>query len=167
MSMQARLSEGDRRLYSVNRDIAHNFKAVISLVMKRFDSDAWPELTAMLAREKVSMAEVDRALSSYCSYVASGATDPKLPMVEALRDSKFLDCHPAAQVAVMAMLGTAYAGIQFAGAREATVGGEGPLMSLSDLLQHARKFQRYAGMSRIRRKLVAWRAKLKSMLERD
>ena len=72
-------------------------------------------------------------------------------MYDSLEHCGFFKTKPAAQVAVLAMIGTCYAGIQYAGIREATVGGEGPLATIEELMVHAQRFREYTGMSRRRR----------------
>jgi hypothetical protein len=85
-------------------------------------------------------------------------------MHDSIEASGFFACKPAAQVAVLAMIGTAYAGIQFAGVRDASisVGGkvDGPLASLEQLLEYADRFRRYAGMSRWQRRLLHLRSRI-------
>lgn len=167
MSVQARLSEGDRRLYSVNRDVAHNFKYVMQLVAQRFDEDAWPAITSLCKREGVLIGDIDKALACYCEYVVMATTHPDRDMLMALEVSGFFDCHATAQVCVMAMIGTTYAGIQFVGVREATVGSEGPMLSMGDLVQAATKFRNYTTMSRFRRSLIAYYRRFLTLFDRS
>jgi|694.fasta_scaffold29027_11 hypothetical protein len=164
MSLQARMSSSDNRLYNVNRDVAHNFTQVMSLVAGRLEDQQWVELSEVLARENVSMDDLGNACGCYCTYLASAATKPELSMHDSIEASGFFACKPAAQVAVLAMIGTAYAGIQFAGVRDASisVGGkvDGPLASLEQLLEYADRFRRYAGMSRWQRRLLHLRSRI-------
>jgi hypothetical protein len=159
MTMQARMSADDRRLYNPSRDVAHNFKDVMNLVAARLEDEVWPELTALLKREAVTMDDLGEACGAYCRYLASAVEEPNLPMQQSLDKAGFLSCKPAAQIAVMALIGSCYAGIQFAGVREATINGEGPLQSVGDLLQHAQHFQEHVGLSRWQRKLKKWKSK--------
>lgn len=147
MGLQARMSENDRRLYSPNRDVAHNFKDVMELVASRLEDGKWPELAELLQREGVTMDDLGEACASYCQYIASANTEPTKSMVDSLKDSGFFKTKPAAQVAVLAMIGVCYAGIQYAGVREATVNGEGPLKSVPELMQYAVELRKYMGMS--------------------
>ena len=71
-------------------------------------------------------------------------------MPVSLESSGFFKCKPAAQVAVLAMLGTCYAGIQHAGIRDATLDGDGP-MAASDLLKSAETVLSYTGARLARR----------------
>jgi hypothetical protein len=155
VALQARMSEGDRRLYNPGRDVAHNFQEVMNLVAGRLEDEKWPELKEILDREEVDMDEVGEACGAYCRYITSAADEAKreLSMIDSMRASGFLDCKPAAQVAVLAMIGTCYAGIQFGGIREATIGGEGPLESIADVGKHAERLKNYVGKPRWRRKL--------------
>lgn len=162
MGLQARMSEGDRRLYNPSRDVAHNFQEVMELVAGRLEDRKWPELAELLDREAVDMDEVGRACGCYCTYIASAANPDMVgvSMVESLRKSGFFECRPAAQVAVLAMIGTCYAGIQFGGIREATTGGEGPLETIAEVARHAEQLHSYMGMPRWRRKLSDFKRRI-------
>jgi hypothetical protein len=164
MTMQARMSADDRRLYNPSRDVAHNFKDVMELVAGRLEDKAWPELDALLARESITLDDLGEACGAYCRYLASAVDEPTLPMHQSLDKSGFFNCKPAAQIAVMAMIGSCYAGIQFAGIREATIGGEGPLQTVGELLKHAEHFQKYAGMSRLQRRWERFKQRCQKML---
>ncbi len=164
MTIQARMSPDDKRLYNPSRDVAHNFQAVMTLVSERLEDATWPELDQVLRREGITLDDLGEACGAYCSYVGIGATDPKLSMFESLAKSGFLKCKPAAQVAIMAMLGTCYAGIQHVGMREASIQGEGPLKSVGELLKYAEEFRKYTGMSRWRRWLERVKLKFNKML---
>lgn len=164
MTIQARMSPEDKRLYNPSRDVAHNFQQVLTLVAERLEDAKWPELDEVLKREGVTVDDLGEACGAYCTYVGSAATEPQLSMFEGLTRSGFLRCKPAAQVAVLAMLGVCYAGIQHAGIREATIQKEGPLNSVADLLVYADKFRKHIGMSRWRRWLEKIKLKFISML---
>lgn len=158
MSMQMRMSQGDARLYSVDRDVAHNFSAVMTTVMNRLSAEDWPELNEVLRREKVTLDDLDQACNCFVLYMVASVDKSlkDLSMIDHIRNSGFLECKPAAQVAVMAMFGISYAGIQFLGLREATVPGEEPLMNVAELVKQSEKLYRYMRMSRWQRHLVAW-----------
>lgn len=155
MTMQARMSQGDSRLYNPSRDIAHNFKEVIELVAARLEDKKWPELASLLSREDVSLDDLGEACACYCNYIASSVDKPNLPMQACMQESGFFECKPAAQVAVMAMLGTCYSGIQHAGIRDATVNKEGPMASVSDLIEAADNLRRFMGKPVWLRKLLS------------
>lgn len=152
--MQARMTEGDRRLYNPSRDVAHNFKEVLELVAARLEDRQWPELADLLDREGVTLDDLGEACAAYCTYVASAVDSPKKPMQASLQDSGFFKCKPAAQVAIMAMIGVCYGGIQHSGIREATVNNEGPLMKVSDLVDAADSLRRFMGKPVWLRKLI-------------
>jgi hypothetical protein len=160
MTLQARMSPNDRRLYNPARDVAHNFKEVLMLVADRLEDAQWPELQALLDSQGVSLDDLGEACGAYCQFVAFATTDSETSMLESLEHSGFLKAKPAAQVAVMAMLGTCYSGIQYTGIREATVGGEGPALSVKDLLVSAHLLKTYMGLPRWRRKLIRWQHRL-------
>lgn len=162
MSLQARMSEGDRRLYNPGRDVAHNFQKVAEMVAGRLEDERWPELREVLDRESVNMDDLGEACGAYCTYIAWAADPEKgeLSMQEALKESGFFDCKPAAQVAVLAMMGTCYAGMAFGGIREATVGGEGPLETIDEIMKHAERLKRYIGMPKWRRKIEDFKRRI-------
>jgi hypothetical protein len=166
MGLQARMSEGDKRLYNPSRDVAHNFKDVMALVAGRLEDEKWPELTDLLSREGVDMDQLGEACAAYCRYVASAAETENAdkPMHVCMLESGFFECHPAAQVAVLAMIGTCYAGIQHAGVREATLDGEGPLLTVKDLLKHAERLQRFMGLPGWIRPLAKLKYKIQKAL---
>jgi len=115
MTLQARMTPNDQRLYNPSRDVAHNFQQVMELVAGRLEDQKWPELTEVLKREGVSMDDLGAACGCYCTYLASAAIEEKADkntMQTSMMDSGFFKCKPAAQVAVLAMIGTCYAGIQ-------------------------------------------------------
>lgn len=121
-------------LYNPGRDVAHNFVEVVTMAADRLENGTWPELDSMLQEAGVSDEEVGKACGAYCEYVAKAKTEPETPMVKAMEDSGFFQCHPVAQVAVMATIGAIFTGIQHAGVREATLGGVGPAMTTAELL---------------------------------
>jgi len=139
MSMQAVMSPGDPRLYNVNRDIVHNWVSVLNHIAGIVDDKRWKELQQLLDEGNVSDEEVGHALSMFMLYTSSAADKDKVDMtMEAvLKASGFLDCKPLAQVAVMALIGQAYAGIQYVGIREASLGTDKPLLEVKDLIKAA------------------------------
>jgi hypothetical protein len=139
----------------------------MNLVAGRLEDEKWPELAEVLKRESVSMDDLGEACGAYCRYVASAADESKrdLSMIESMRASGFLDCKPAAQIAVLAMIGVCYAGIQFGGVREATVGGEGPLETIAEVAHHAERLKNYIGKPRWRRKLTDFRQRIVNAIQ--
>jgi len=165
MTLQARMTAEDPRLYNPSRDVAHNFQKVMELVAGRLEDHAWPELDEVLRREGITLDDLGEACGAYCRYLSLAVTAPELTMHAGLELSQFFDCKPAAQVAILAMIGTCYAGIQFGGIREATIGGKGPLETVSDVLKHAEEFQAYSGVPRWRRKLMRAKARIKQAIQ--
>lgn len=133
-SIQARMSKNDPRLYNVNRDIAHNFKEVATYVANRLEDELWPELADLLRSRGVTEDDLGNACESFVLFVGTGASDPDVDMPEALQKAGWHKLKPEAQIAVMAVLGTVILGMQFAGVREATLGGDGPAMSIREIV---------------------------------
>lgn len=165
MTMQARMSSSDNRLYNPNRDVAHNFFDVLHLVAARLEDGTWPELDGLMWRENVSMDDLGESCACFCKYIASSKEYPNRSMHESLTECKFFETKPAAQVAVLASIGVCYAGIMHAGIREATVASEGPLMTVSEFMKYAEEFRRYARMPRWRRKLGHLKTKFYNALK--
>jgi len=110
----------------------------------------------------VTMDDLGEACAAYCTYIGY-ASDPamsKLSMVDALKQSGWFDCKPAAQVGVMAVWGTCYAGLGYAGIREASLGGEGPMADAAELTKEAERLKRYIGMPKWRRKIADFNRRL-------
>lgn len=165
MSLQARMSKGDDRLYNPGRDVAHNFKEVMETVAARLEStDQWFELAAILKQNKITDNDLGEACAAYCRYLVSAVESPQTPMAKAIEQAGFFNTKPAAQVAVMAMIGTVYAGIQHVGVREATMGGVGPMHDALTLVKEAESLLEYMRYPRWRRKLLKFFNKLKTAL---
>jgi len=160
MSIQARMSSSDPRLYNPSRDVAHNFQSVMELVASRLEDQTWTELDSLLRREEVNIDDLGAACGAYCQYLATAKTDPLLAMHPSLEQSGFFKCKPAAQVAVLALIGTCYAGIQYGGIREASLGGDGPMQTVENLMVHAVNFRKYAGMTGLRRKWEKFKGRM-------
>lgn len=163
--MQARMTPGDNRLYNPSRDVAHNFQQVMTLVADRLEDATWPELQEVLAREGATLDDLGEACGAYCTYLAESAQFPDRPMYDSLEQCGFFRTKPAAQVAVLAMIGTCYAGIQHAGIREATLGGEGPLATVEELMVYAQRLRDYTGMSRTRRRWERFKRRAREALQ--
>ncbi len=138
--LQARMSEGDPRLYSPSRDVAHNFQAVMEMVAGRLEDGAWPELDAHLKDNDISMDDLGEACAAFCSFVGDSVATPDASMEEAMQAAGWFDCKPLAQVALLSVLGTVYAGIHFVGVREATLGTGGPAHTVHELVDAGSKF---------------------------
>jgi len=165
MTMQARMTANDARLYNPSRDVVHNFQQVMKLVAGRLEDASWTELDELLRRENTTMDDLGEACQAYCNYLANSAKLPDLPMYDSLEQCGFFKTKPAAQVAVLAMIGTCYAGIHHIGIREATVGGEGPLQTVDELMVYAQRFREYAGMSRTRRRWERLKRRIQTAIQ--
>ena len=141
MSVQARLNRDDPRLYSASRDVAHNFPAVVQEVWARLldGPNRWPELNALLKQHTVGLPELRAAAEAFVVFVCSATADPRETMYAALQRAGWFKVNPVAQVAYMAYVGQVMAGIFFHGAREATIGGIGPLSDVRSLVAAGRQ----------------------------
>ncbi len=151
--LQARMSEGDPRLYSPSRDVAHNFQSVMEIVAARLEDGAWPELDAHLKENDISMDDLGEACAAFCSFVANSVNTPEASMQEAMEAAGWFKCKTLAQTALMAVLGTVYAGIHFHGVREATLGVNGPAATVHELAETGSNFLAIVRVPRWKRRL--------------
>lgn len=166
MSTQAKLLKPhDPRLYSPNRDPAHNFDYVVKALAGRVEDGTWPELTRLAAADGVTMDDLGQGCQVLCHYVMGALDDKKETMAQALARSGWLDLRPTVRIVLMAYLGTIWLGIQWAGVREATLGGEGPLMGYADLIAFGNRQAEYMRMSRRRRRWERLRLRLRRAWE--
>lgn len=164
-SLQARLGpNSDTRLYNANRDLAHNFKQLATEVADRLEDQRWAELQAYLDSRQVTQDDLGEACAAFCQFIAGQAMEKPPPgvkpvelMRQELEESGWLDTKPEAQIAVMATLGSVVLGVHWAGVREATLGGEGPALSLRELASYGQETAIAMTLPRWRRR---WRKRL-------
>lgn len=156
-SLQARLSEGDPRLYNCNRDVAHNFRPIMEILAARIEDGVWDELKTVMEFLGLSHDELGEAVVALIQFVRSSTENPREDMRDCLERSGFLRMRAEAQVAVAAQLGQILLGVHFAGVREATLGGVGPGMDLQQLAETAQRLSQYLSWSPWRRRL--WRVR--------
>lgn len=161
--LQARAAEWDHRLYNVNRDVAHCFGEVVREVAARLEDRRWPILAEIQERFGVSDADLSKACEGFMLFVASAVEHPKEGMQACMRRSGYLDAPEAAQVAYMAILGTVMSGYFWAGAREATIQGQGPCNSLQDLRDYGHDASRFIMMPRWKRQWHRFRARVSAV----
>lgn len=133
---QARMTDDGSRLYSVNRDVAHNFEFVVRTVADRLEDGDWGFLKEMCEQHGVTQDDLGEAARSFCLFVASATDHRGESMVAAMRRTGYYQVKEPAQVAYMAVLGTVMAGIYWTGVHEATLGGVGPCQKMQDLIAY-------------------------------
>jgi len=158
------MSENDPRLYNVNRDVAHNFEQVAKLVFNRLQNRLWPELEEVISSAELTDEEMGQAVEAFALFLASAKDEMRTDMAEALEKAGWFRCKPAAQVAIMATLGTVTLGFHFAGIREATLAGSGPALTLTGLAQQGKQCAAFLAKPRWRRRLSCWRRRIRSAL---
>jgi hypothetical protein len=163
VSIQAKLDPKDSRLYNINRDIAHNFANVARFVAARLDDQRWPVVHRILADNEVDLDELGKACSSFCLFVRSACDHPDETMQGALDRSGWNDVREEAQMAYMALLGTVIAGYYFAGVRDATMGGQGPCLTMDDLREAGKEARRLIVMPRWKKRLHRYLLKIKKI----
>jgi hypothetical protein len=157
--LQARFPEATP-LYNPSRDVAHNFIPVVQEVSRRLQYKLWPELAEMLAEKDISDEELGDAACAFCTYMCSAKTEPEQELAAAIEKSGFTKCRPEAQIAVMAMIGMVYTGIQHVGIREATINGVGPVMNLDDVLEAGREVLTYFQRRQRKWSIMRWFVRL-------
>lgn len=125
--LQARMTQGDPRLYSVARDVAHNFPFVAREVARRLRDEEWPVLTELCRRNNVTQEELGQACESFCRFVGGVLDKPTETMQDGIVRSGFASVRAEAQAAFMAYLGQVVAGVYWQGLRDAMAGGPQPL----------------------------------------
>jgi hypothetical protein len=169
MSLNARMGSNDPRLYHADRDVAHNFKSVMSHVHRRLQGRRWPELEDILVELEVPDEEISRAFDCLCQFIAGAYDQGSVDFKTLLDSTGWFKCHPAAQVAVMSVLGTVILGYHFTGVREVTLCGQGPAADLKNLPEEIGRnaaVSEFLALSRWRRRLRIWWARLKHRLRR-
>lgn len=165
MTLQARQSEWDNRLYNVNRDVAHNFGDVVREVAQRLEDGHWPHLKAMLERDGITEDDLGKACEGFMLFVASAVEHPKERMEACLRRCGYLDAPESAQVAYMAILGTVMAGYYWVGAREATISGTGPCLTYQDLREAGKRSSQILSMPKWQRRWYQLRQRVTAVMD--
>lgn len=157
--LQARMTEGDPRLYNVNRDLAHNFDQVILATASRIEAATWKDLHDIARASGVSDEDLGKACQCLCRFILAQSDDKKESMAGCLARCGFLDLHPAARVVVTSYLGTVVLGMHWAGVHEATMGGIGPVLTYQDLRWYGVRCVKLMQMPPWRRTLYKLRAR--------
>lgn len=155
MSIQARISEIDPRLYNVNRDVAHNFADVMREVADRMEKGRWEELTELLKKAGVTDEQLGRACEAACNFVRTATVDKKEDMRASLVRCGWFDVRPEAQMAVCSLIGTVAMGYFYHGVKEATMNGVGPTATCQDLREAGARAAAAMSTPRWRRRLVS------------
>lgn len=139
MSIQARMSPNDQRLYNPARDVAHNFAGVVELIINNYDDAGWAALREFTTQQGVTDEDIAATLDAFVTAImyAKDKLKRKLSIHAALTETGFFKQKLLAQVTIMALLGQIYTGMHYAGIREATIGNEGPIYELDSLLAAA------------------------------
>lgn len=139
MSIQARMSQGDSRLYNVNRDVAHNFETAIQEVCRAIEERRYPPVHELARSAGVTDVMLGEACQAFCRFLAVQTDKPGETMPQCLERSGFFAVHPTARIIVMTYLGQVMLGYHWTGVHEATLGGVGPAASLKKLRWYGRK----------------------------
>jgi hypothetical protein len=158
MGLQARMSEGDPRLYNVYRDVAHNFGDVMREVAARLEDGKWEAVKQYLDKEGVTMEQLGEACKAACIFVQTATQQKDEKMGPALVRSGWWNVPEPANVALCAIVGTVMFGYFWAGAREATIKGAGPCDNYQDLRARGEECARIMMLPWYKKKWLRWRA---------
>jgi hypothetical protein len=163
------MSENDPRLYSVNRDIAHNFDEVVRIVAHRLENECWPAIDQYLKKQGLTDDDLGLACKQFIEFVASAAQDPDETIDQAMSRTGYLEMDDRLQVALMAHFGAVMAGMYFHGVREATIrdsqGRElGPTYDKERLVQAGHRARTLMCKPRWARKLIRARDRMRAVL---
>lgn len=165
MTLQARMKPDDPRLYNVSRDVAHNFAYVVEETAKRCEQGGWQELDKLAKDWGTTPEDVGRACQALCRFVLGQLDTIGESMPNALARCGWFDVPTPARAYVMAYMGTIVLGMNWAGVHEATIGGEGPILTYKRLRYVGMRCVKLMSMPRWKRKLyclshrirMAWR----------
>lgn len=135
--IQARQSNGDSRLYAPNRDVAHLFQPMMHQVAAWIEDGNWPVLAEFLKKNSIEPDALGEACAKMCRLIGEGAEVQyrKESCVDALKRSGFLGEPIEAQLAVLASIGAVVVGVAHKGLREASLGTDGPMKTIGELLE--------------------------------
>jgi len=138
VTLNARMSPSDSRLYNVGRDVAWCFGHAIMEVAKRCEEGRWEALVKLAKEKGVTDEELGKACQCLCVFVET-QMDQRESMAQGLARCGFLDLNENARVIVMAHLGTIMLGMHWAGVRETTIQGVGPTLGYQGLRRYGRR----------------------------
>jgi len=151
MPIQARLSQDDPRFYNVNRDVAHCFESIATEVAARLEDGRWPVLKRYLDEHGVTDEQLGEVCVAFCKFVLGTCDDPAEGMGELLERVGWHNVPEEAQVALCAILGTVMMGVFFRGARDVTMGFDGPCANMKHLAEAGRQAHKWLTMPRWKR----------------
>lgn len=155
-STQVNMTDDGTRLYSVNRDVAHNFGFIAEKVAERLEDGQWTFLTEFCKQYEISQDDLGEACRTFCLFLASATEHRGEKMVECMRRVGYYDVKEPAQVAYMATLGAVLTGVFWVGVHEATSGGVGPCMRMQDLVEFGALSAKRMQLPRWKRVLHRW-----------
>jgi len=139
------------KLYSPYRDVAHNFRSVVTEVAGRLEDKRWPALAELLQGQKVTDDELGEACKAFCDFVSSAVDTKGERMEAALLRTGWFNVRGPAQVAYLSVLGTVMMGIYWTGVHEATIKGKGPALDFGELRAAGARCSRLLTVPRWRR----------------
>lgn len=158
MPMKLRPKGSNDPFYNPNRDLAYCYPQMVEEIAKRFNDHRWGYLESMAEQYGASFDSLCDAMDAYIAFLNAAHREPEKAMQQVMADSGWLSQPKAAQVAIMAMLGTVCTGQLFYAIREESTPEAGP-QDVADLQQY---------MGQAKRVLYAhpWKERLRSWCRR-
>jgi len=153
MSLQARFSANDNRLYRPERDVAHNFGSIAMVVAQRLEElENTPGVLSDFKKHfQITDDELGEACAAFCKFVVS-ASDPKSKsMAQSLEESGWFAVKEPAQFLYVALLGTVISGVYWSGVREASIANYNPCENYKELAEHGVRISRIMTMPKWKR----------------
>lgn len=147
----------DLRRYNPSRDIAYVWQNLCQVAFDGLAEDQWdPIFSDYLRHCGVTEAQIGEACAAYAKFF-NICRDPecKFP-VDALKQSGFLDLHPAAQAALMIQLGRVLTGAFFVAIRDVTIEGDADPLNDKEIREAAENARRKLNASLAWRRTVGW-----------
>lgn len=129
----------DAELYNPGRDLAYAYPKMVSEVTQRFNSESWPALIGMTDQAGVTYDQLCDAMEAYCLFLNQAHQRPDESMAEVMVRSGWMSQPPAAQVAIMAMLGTVCSGQLFHAIRDLSKPDGPALTNIAALAESGRR----------------------------
>lgn len=123
MSLQIIPRQGDMPI-SAARDLRYCYPQVLRVVVQNFNERKWPELMALTEEHGIDFGQLCDAMSSYETFLVDSCKYPEDDMHQCLVRAGWFEHRPAAQIAIMAMLGITMTGQLFYSVRETTEAGK-------------------------------------------
>ena len=165
MSLSLRPKGSSDPFYNPGRDLAYCYPKAVEEVAKRFNEHRWPELEALAADAGVTFDQLCDAMDAYIAFLNIAHERPEEKIGECMVRSKWLAQPKAAQIAIVAMLGTVVTGQLFYAIRDTSSPDE-QNADIQAITKYGGEAKRWMYAHPLRTKLWTWRIKARRGLSR-